>query len=313
MHKITAWFKRHPWLIAVLQIGLVALAFGLLVQNLLENWNTLRSYPWSIRPGLVLPGLLLLVAGLCILPGVYRRILDGFGYPFRYPQVFEGFFIAHLSKYLPGGIWVVPGRAVVFQQMGVNVVTTSLGYLLEHFVLILAGVLVFLPYLFFASATHLDPTLLVIAAAALLGIFVFLSSRSANRLLSWGLKKLGYQPDNLNISMRVIAPILLIDILHWLVVGSGFFLLCASFYPLSWRNLLPFAGVFSLSWVAGFVAFITPSGLGVREGAMVLLLAPFLPAPFPAIIALAARLWWTLGDLITFGMAVVLKSRRKAD
>ena len=46
---------------------------------------------------------------------------------------------------------------------------------------------------------------------------------------------------------------------------------------------------------------------------MVLLLAPFMPAPFPAIIALAARLWWTLGDLITFGMAVVLKYRRQAD
>lgn len=312
MHKISAWFRRHPWLTAALQVGLVLLAFALLVQNLLENWNTLQSYPWSIRPGLALQGLLLLVAGLCILPAGYRRILEGFGYPFRYLQVFEGFFIAHLSKYLPGGIWVVPGRAVVFQHMGVNVVTTSLGYLLEHFTLILTGLLVFLPYLFYASTTQLDPVLLVAAAAGLLGIFLFLSSRSANRLLNWGLKKMGYQPDNLNISMRVILPILLIDILHWLVVGSGFFLLCTSFYPLPGGNILPFVGIFSLSWVIGFLAFITPSGLGVREGAMVLLLSPFMPAPFPAIIALAARLWWTLGDLLTFGMAVVIKSRRKA-
>ena len=160
MHKISASFKRHPWLIAVLQIGLVALAFGLLVQNLLENWNTLRSYPWSIRTGLVLPGLLLLVAGLCScrvstgaswtnwlplpLPAGVRRLFD------CPPQQVPA------RRHLGG-----PGRAVVFQQMGVNVVTTSLGYLLEHFVLILAGVLVFLPYLFFASATHLDPTLLV--------------------------------------------------------------------------------------------------------------------------------------------------------
>ena len=73
-------------------------------------------------------------------------------------------------------------------------------------------------------------------------------------------------------------------------MGSGFFLLCAGFYPVSWHNMLPFAGIFSLSWVIGFLAFITPSGLGVREGAMALLLAPFIPAPFPAIIALAAAL-----------------------
>ena len=311
MQKMLAWFKRHSWLIALLQFGLIALAFGLLVQSLVQNWNVLKNYPWSVLPGRALLGQVLLVAGMTLLPAVYRRILAGFGYPFGYLQVFEGFFIAHLTKYLPGGIWVVPGRAVVFQKMGVNVTTTTLGYLLEHFVLLFAGVLVFLPYLFYITSSQIDPLVWVGTTLALLGVFLFLATKPANRLLSRVLKKFGYRLDNLNISSRVILPILLIDLLHWLIVGSGFFLMATSLYPLPRQSWLAMAGVFSISWVAGFIAFLTPSGLGVREGVMALLLAPFMPAPFPAIIALAARLWWTLGDLITFGMAVLLRSMKK--
>ena len=311
IQKTLAWFKRHPWLIALLQFSLIALAFGLLVQSLVQNWAVLSNYPWSVLPGRALLGQILLVAGMSLLPAVYRRILAGFGSPFGYLQVFEGFFIAHLTKYLPGGIWVVPGRAVVFQKMGVNVMTTTLGYLLEHFVLLFAGVLVFLPYLFYTTATQIDPLVWVGTALALLAVFLFLGTKPANRLLSLGLKKLGYRLDNLSISLRVILPILLIDLLHWLIVGSGFFMLASSLYPIPRQAWLAMAGVFSISWVIGFIAFLTPSGLGVREGVMALLLAPFMPAPFPAIIALAARLWWTLGDLITFGMAVLLRSMRK--
>ena len=91
MSKTIAWFKSHPWLIALLQFSLIALAFALLVQSLVQNWNVLSNYPWSIRPGQALLAQILLVAGMSLLPAAYRRILAGFGYPFGYLQVFEGF------------------------------------------------------------------------------------------------------------------------------------------------------------------------------------------------------------------------------
>ena len=155
MARSVAWFKNHPWTITLAQTSLIVLGFGLLVLSLIKNLNTLQSYPWSIRPELALLGLILLLSGLTLLPLMYQRILKGFGFTFNYRQVYEGFFIVHLSKYIPGSVWVVPGRAVSFQQLGVDVMTTGASFLLELFVLLFSGVLVFLPYFFYTRLYNL--------------------------------------------------------------------------------------------------------------------------------------------------------------
>ena len=48
----------------------------------------------------------------------------------------------------------------------------------------------------------------------------------------------------------------------------------------------------------------------MREGALALLLASFLPAPLPAVVALLARLWWTLGDVAGVVLAIALSGFR---
>ena len=64
-----------------------------------------------------------------------------------------------------------------------------------------------------------------------------------------------------------------------------------------------------MAWAIGFLVFLTPGGLGVREGALALLLAPFLPSPLPAVVALLARLWWTVAELISVAIAALLENK----
>ncbi|MBK7199000.1 DUF2079 domain-containing protein [Candidatus Amarolinea dominans] len=47
----------------------------------------------------------------------------------------------------------------------------------------------------------------------------------------------------------------------------------------------------------GYLSLLTPSGLGVREGVLVLLLQGLFSAPLPAIIAIVARLWMIIGEI----------------
>jgi uncharacterized membrane protein YbhN (UPF0104 family) len=70
------------------------------------------------------------------------------------------------------------------------------------------------------------------------------------------------------------------------------------------------AGVYALAWDIGFLSFVTPSGIGFREAALVaLLLASGLIASGPAsvgvatVIALLARLLTTLAELACIGGA----------
>jgi len=73
-------------------------------------------------------------------------------------------------------------------------------------------------------------------------------------------------------------------------------------------------GAYALAWSAGFLVLVTPAGAGVREGALVLLLAPAYGSGPALGIALLVRLLATLGDLV-WGLrgAVVTRGARGQD
>jgi hypothetical protein len=48
----------------------------------------------------------------------------------------------------------------------------------------------------------------------------------------------------------------------------------------------------------GTLSIFAPSGLGVREGVLALLLTTYVVSPVAVLISLLARLWVTLGELV---------------
>lgn len=50
--------------------------------------------------------------------------------------------------------------------------------------------------------------------------------------------------------------------------------------------------------MAGFVVIIAPSGLGVREGMMSLMLSSFIVTPLAIAISFLSRVWITVFELI---------------
>ncbi|MBK7973342.1 MAG: flippase-like domain-containing protein [Deltaproteobacteria bacterium] len=68
---------------------------------------------------------------------------------------------------------------------------------------------------------------------------------------------------------------------------------------------LPIAGAFALGSMIGYVAFVVPAGLGVREASLIGLLAPHLGAPLVAAAVLAQRVLSTATELIAGGLAAL--------
>ena len=93
-------------------------------------------------------------------------------------------------------------------------------------------------------------------------------------------------------------------ILRFIILGLGFFLLAKGFTDVSWKHLFFFSMVSVASSVAGFLAFFTPAGLGVREGVILLLLGSTLGSSDIAIIAVSLRLIQVLVDLTVGGIGI---------
>lgn len=87
-------------------------------------------------------------------------------------------------------------------------------------------------------------------------------------------------------------------------MGASLWLLCKSLTEANPSQLPQVISAFCLSWIIGFLSFLTPAGLGVREGALAFLLQPSFPLFAAAALALLSRVWWILGDVLAWILSI---------
>ncbi len=100
-------------------------------------------------------------------------------------------------------------------------------------------------------------------------------------------------------------------ILLWGLLGIAFFLFIRGFSPVSTSQLFRVTGIYAIAWSFGFLSVVTPSGLGVREGVLSLLLTSVLPPATATLIALLSRLWTLSAELLIGGVAFGLSLRQR--
>ena len=116
-----------------------------------------------------------------------------------------------------------------------------------------------------------------------------------------------FHPDHLPADDQSV----LLFICNWLVVGVGFYMLVCSIYPVPASQFLYVAGIDGLSCIIGILAVFTPSGLGVREGIILLGLGLIMPKEYAVIISLVTRLWQTVAEFMLIGIAIVINRGMK--
>lgn len=71
------------------------------------------------------------------------------------------------------------------------------------------------------------------------------------------------------------------------------------FYPLSVTSLIIVIGIWALAGSVSLVGALTISGIGLREVSLILLLTQLVPAPVNLVTAIAIRLLWLTGELLS--------------
>jgi uncharacterized membrane protein YbhN (UPF0104 family) len=118
---------------------------------------------------------------------------------------------------------------------------------------------------------------------------------------------LSYGEMTLAVSLALLALLL-----H----GAGFALVLGSFVELEWREFIAAGAIFNLAAAAGIAAVPVPSGIGVREVALIGLLQVFVPIEVATAAALVMRFGGILIDVaigITGGAVYALRQRGAPD
>ena len=305
--------------------GLVlAVAILLSLGNLLyRTWGDLARSDFRFEfdwPRLVISLVLLVVArGFAV--EAWRRILISLGEYFTFGFGARVWFLSNLTRYVPGNIWQVATMMVMVEERGVSktnallsqVVYTALalaiaGLLGLSFLLVRPEILNGLLPLAVAAYA---PAIVAVVFIALVIVFAL---PPVNRLLVVVTARL--------MRREIVAPVPtfarglvppFFSLAMWLTNGLAFYLFVSSTTEISPAQLPAFIAMNAGAYWIGYISFITPSGLGFREGALAWMLASFFPAPVAVALALATRLWSTAGELLGVILVWIVPESKKVN
>ena len=241
---------------------------------------------------------LFLYAGFIGTAFAWHRMLSETAYPVPITDAVAGIGLSIFSKYIPGKVWMIIGRAAYISHRRKGALSElSMISLSAQLITLWVGLILGAIGLFFVHGSAIWWSLT-------LGLWVFLSivlsSRSAQNKVEGVLKALFRKELRLpRLTVHSFLSILPCFIIYWVFWSVGFYLLVLALSPLSvpWATALGFPLAGSL----GIMTVFTPGGLGTREGVIVgYLVLAGLAAGDAATIAVSARLWFLLGEALMF-------------
>ncbi len=276
---------RLRWATFGLQLLVIAVVFYFIGRTVVDLWPQIVAIDWRMDP---LPFALSIVSGLAcqgLLIVGWRLSLRLVGAQISWAGAIESQAIGQLAKYVPGKVMTLLGKVYLAAQAGVPESQATLAMFVEVTTLTITGLLAGLAYaLRVVSASRLA----VIAVLLLAGAAVVLHPRVLPRAINGGLRLLRRPTAEFRYEWAAAFPLVGCYLGLWLLWGMGVWLLAAGLGLEA--PVAPLVTGNALAWVAGFLSFIFPGGLGVREYVLAQLLASAAPGVAMSI-ALVSRAW----------------------
>jgi len=279
---------------------------GFLIYRIRGDAEELMQYNWEVKPLFLTLSYLGLCSAFLVVVMAWRMMLKRLGFSLNYLPAFRIWFRSNFARYLPGRVWGVLSMLYMCEKKGMpRSLAVMSGVLIQIFSLFSVFALG-LMYMATAPGTIREVMPIsdsaVLIAIGLFSVVLVISPffTDGTKFVLRRLRKTSYTVD-----IRVLDRLAFFFLFTfiWLLYGAsfGFFVFSVSNVPQNdFMNLVP---IFPVAYTLGFVSLLTPGGIGVREGVMTFLLLPYLPVSVAGLIALAARIWMTLGELFFFVIA----------
>jgi glycosyltransferase 2 family protein len=296
----------------ILQIGLPIVILALFLYQLNKNWTQLTAHTFQWNPRLLALALLGFMLQELSYGLIWQSILARLDSRLGLRLCLRIYLASEFVRYVPGNVWHVLTRILWVGRYGVSRPVAFASMTIELITKLAAGMLVFSVSLLFwrdfgavGSLLH-GPLVDILGLASILALLIVLHPRVLNGLLNLALRLLKRDPVQLTLRYSDILLITLAWCASWFVAGCAFYILMLALWPGAPLVALPICiGIYALAWDIGFVSFITPSGLGVREAAIVGLFALALPLPagLATVLALLSRFVSTIAEVVCVSIA----------
>ncbi len=308
----------------LLQLAAAVLVVVFIVKSLNINLGDLANFDlgsWAWRPLPLLGSVVLLMAGYAYSSLLWRQMVVEMGGPrIGSWSAIRLFMVANLGRYVPGKVVQIAGLAMLARRKGVSPATATTAAVLGQ-AFALAGATIIGLGAFFGEHTRyriygwlgLAVMLALIVLSSIPGparklqaLWIRLAARNAGEPSTpasslddsaasapdMPLAGLGEKGFGLRWTWRYL--------LNWTIYGGAFWLLFLGMEE--WATFLTIAPAFAAAYVVGYLAFFMPAGGGIREGMLIVILTPLTGATNAAAMAVLARVWTTVVELVPAGL-----------
>jgi uncharacterized membrane protein YbhN (UPF0104 family) len=292
--------KQLPLVRRVAGYALAALVLFFLGRVVYQNQSELATQHVSFQLDIarLVASLGFQVIGLSLSVETWRRLLEEMDSRISFRNAFRLWWFSNLTRYVPGNIWQPATMAILGEREGVPKGKTILSQAL--FILLTLALAGVLSITLLPLSTETRSWLTIVCASALL----FFAAPPVFRFVLGGIARvLCYEPARSTPTFwRGLLP-LIVASLMWLAYGLSFYLFVGALGVAgepTWTTAVP---LYAGAYLIGYLSFLTPSGLGIREGAMAFFLGAYLPSSVAVAVALLARLMAIAGEMICVGIA----------
>jgi glycosyltransferase 2 family protein len=268
-----------------------------------RNWSEVRAHHFRLHYPLLVCAFATVIAASLLASRAWQTSINllSAGRQLTFSETVATVNTTSLTKYLPGKFWSYAIQMYWLSARGFSKSLVLYVNLINLALSLITGVLVSLVFLLFTQGPF--PRSAVLVALVVLSLLDVAGMYFHTRALQLGIALVKRVFKRELAFFDVSAPLLIrLHLIHFLaqiVSGAGGFALCAAIgYDLAPSTVLLVMASLILADTVGFVVFLVPGGLGVREATMFMLLGGAAIGSLAVVLPLVSRLLYMLADVV---------------
>lgn len=298
----TAQIKDKSNVQVVFGVVIFLLSLGVLSALVYPQRELLISQEWNVHWNALVFTFGVFSIALLVVALIWSWIMNIVGGKLPLMTHLQIYLVSHLTRRLPGTIWYVASRVVMYKQEGVRTKLVVVASGIELLVMMVSGIII---SLFFSASIMANYNIR-------LGWFVVFSVIGIGLLhpktIKVLLKKSKIEiPESLR-TLQVVQWVVVYTFV-WVLGGLVLFGVANVVSNVGWSNLPYLIGCWSIVGVISTSLLFLPSNLGVTEVGLSLLLSVVVPSPIAVVIALLVRLLLIVFEVFWAGIVFGLERK----
>jgi hypothetical protein len=289
--------QRSIWRIFYVALFVVSLVF--IGYAIYTNWNQLSAQNWHLNYRYIALSILLFPLGMLPTVAAWHKLLDAIGVRKPFPVNLRIYALSSLPRHIPGLVWYVSSRTMMYQEESVPTGSVVAATGLEVVMLAITGFATAI-LLFLRGSVVLEQfrgLQFIIPIAVLLGLGLIFSTPIINKLSPrifrrWNVEQI----PTIQRGSLIICILWMFG--AWMGGGLLLFLLVRGFIPVEWSTYPVMVGIWGIASAVGLTIGIGVSGMGLREVTLGALLSLVIPPLTAVVVAITFRLVLLVGEFM---------------